>query len=81
MTFIGVPDPLDGSEAQQAEFIDRITPPISHVLDDPISVWAQYEVSTQPSMVFVGSDGTATLHSGSIDAMSLLETVEELATS
>ena len=79
VTFIGVPDPGDGSEAQQEEFIARMNPQVSHVLDEPLELWVDYEVLTQPTMVFVSADGTQDLHSGGIDAQDLLDRAKELA--
>jgi len=76
-----VPDPSDGSEKQQAEFMARMNPPVSHVLDNPLTVWGENNVLTNPSMVFVESDGTRTIHSGGIDAMELLERAKEMALS
>lgn len=79
VTFIGIPDPSDGTEEKQQEFMARMRPQVSHILDDPIRVWQERQVLTQPSMIFIDADGTATLHSGSIDAMDLLNRAKELA--
>lgn len=59
----------------------RMNPPVSHVLDNPLTVWGENNVLTNPSMVFVESDGTRTIHSGGIDAMELLERAKEMALS
>lgn len=57
----------------------RIKPPVSHVLEQPLDIWTEFEVITQPSMVFVSADGTQEIHSGAIDAFDLLERAEALA--
>ncbi len=79
MTFIGVPDPSDGTPEKQEEFMARIKPAVSHILDEPLDIWSDYEVLTQPSMVFVSGDGTREIHSGAIDAFDLRDRVEALA--
>ena len=81
MTFIGVPNLSDGSEKQQTEFMERMNPPVSHVLDDPLTVWGENRVLSNPTMVFVDSDGTKTTHTGGIDPMDLLERAKEMALS
>ena len=56
-----------------------MNPQVAHILDEPLDVWRDREVLTQPSMIFIDADGNSTLHSGGIDAMDLLNRAKELA--
>jgi len=56
-----------------------MNPQVSHILDDPLDVWREYSVVSQPTMVFVAADGTQELHAGGIDANDLLDRVRALA--
>lgn len=53
--------------------------PISHVFDDPGSVWVEHGVVSQPTMVFVAADGTVDVHTGGLGPQGLLERVKALA--
>jgi len=52
---------------------------ISHVLDDPGSLWREHGVLSQPAMVFISADGTAEVRNGSLGPEELLERAESLA--
>ena len=75
---IGVTNPgedgdndLQGFKNRQA-FINRMSPPISHVLEDPGEIWLTYGVVSQPSMVFVNADGTFERNTGGLGREALL---------
>ncbi len=69
----------DGDEYAWMEFIEGMSSPIPHVLDDPADVWIEYEITSQPSMVFVNADGTYERHVGALGPQGLLEKLEALA--
>jgi len=46
---------------------------IPHVLEASSAVWAQYDVVSQPSMVFVNADGTWERRLGRHDPIELLD--------
>ena len=77
---IGVPNPDDGDDADRADFIAGMSTQVSHVLDDPGSVWIEHEVVSQPSWIFVSSDGSHELHTGGLGPQRLLEQLEAMAT-
>lgn len=52
---------------------------VSHVLDDPGSLWLEHGVLSQPAMVFVSADGTAEVRTGSLGPEALLERAKSLA--
>ena len=79
MPIIGVPNPSDGDDADKQAFIDLMSSPIPHVLDDPGVLWDEYEISSQPSMVFVAGDGTWERRTGAIGNSGLLERVKAMA--
>ena len=66
-------------EWEQQEFIEKMRPPVSHVLDDPDDVWLDYGVTSQPTMVFVAADGTTERRTGALGPQGLLARVEDLA--
>ena len=76
---IGVPNPNDGDDADRAEFIAGMSTQVSHVLDDPGSVWTDNEVVSQPSWIFVSANGSHELHTGGLGPQRLAERLEALA--
>ena len=49
-----------------------------HVIDDDGSLWAEFDVSSQPAFAFIDDDGTITVHNGPLGAEELTARVEEL---
>ncbi len=78
MPIIGVPNPDDGDDTDRREFIEAMSTQISHVLEDPGSVWANYKVTSQPTMVFVSADGSTEVHTGGLGPQGLLERLKAL---
>jgi len=78
VTFIGVPNPDDGDDADKAQFIDGMSTQISHVLEDPAEFWQRFEVVSQPAMVFIAADGSAERVVGGTNAQALLQRVDDL---
>ena len=81
MAIIGVPNAAEGSLADKQAFIDAMSSPIPHVLDDPGALWEEFAISSQPSMVFVAADGTWERRTGAIGNTGLLQRVKDLAAS
>lgn len=79
MEIIGVPNPEDGNDDDRAEFAAQMSTQISHVLDDPGSVWTEHSVLSQPTTIFVSADGTTETHVGGLGPQTLLERVKALA--
>ena len=79
MPIIGVPNPADSNDADRQDFIDQMSSPIAHVLTNPGDLWTDFEVLSQPTMVFVAADGQATLKVDSPGPQILLERVNALA--
>jgi len=80
VTFVGVPSPFDGTPEQWQTFADGMSTPISHVFDNPQEIWTEYDVVSQPTMIFVAADGTLTRFVGGVGPTKLLERVDELLT-
>jgi hypothetical protein len=74
-----VPNPAEGDDADKQAFIDAMSSPISHVLDDPGALWDEFAISSQPSMVFVAADGTWERRTGALGNTRLLERVKAMA--
>ena len=49
-----------------------------HVVDDDGTLWAQFDVLTQPAFAFIDNDGTITVHTGALGADALANQLEEL---
>jgi hypothetical protein len=81
VTIIGVTNAADGDDFDKQDFIDGMSTPIPHVLDDPQDLWLEYRVLSQPTMVFIAADGTIETHTGGLGPQGLLERVTELAAS
>jgi len=52
---------------------------ISHVLDNPGSLWREHGVLSQPAMVFVSADGSTEVRTGSVGPEGLLERAKSMA--
>lgn len=74
-----MPNGAEGSADDKQAFIDAMSSPIPHVLDDPEELWAAFEITSQPSMVFVAADGTWERRTGAIGNTGLLERVKAMA--
>ncbi len=74
-----MPNPAEGDDADKQAFIDAMSSPISHVLDDPGALWDEFAISSQPSMVFVAADGTWERRTGALGNTRLLERVKAMA--
>ena len=81
MTIIGVTNAADGDDFDKQDFIDGMSTPIPHVLDDPQDLWIEHGVLSQPTMVFIAADGSTETHVGTLGPQRLLERVTELAAS
>ncbi len=74
-----MPNPAEGDDADKQAFIDAMSSPISHVLDDPGALWDEFAISSQPSMVFVAADGSWERRTGALGNTRLLERVKAMA--
>ncbi len=81
VTIIGVTNEADGDDFDKQAFIEGMSTPISHVLANPQELWIEYQVTSQPTMVFIGADGSTETHVGGLGPQGLLERVNELAAS
>ncbi len=79
MPIIGVPNPSEGTDEAKNDFIEQMSTQVSHVLDDPGGLWSEYDVLSQPTMVFVAADGSIERSTGALGPQGLLARVEELA--
>ncbi len=79
MSIIGVPNPSEGTDEAKAAFIDQMSTQVPHVLDDPGQLWTDHDVLSQPTMIFIASDGTTERSTGALGPQGLLARVEELA--
>ena len=50
-----------------------------HIIVAPL--WVEYQVTSQPTMVFIAADRSTETHSGALGPQGLLERVEALAAS
>jgi thiol-disulfide isomerase/thioredoxin len=76
--FVGVAG--QGTVLAMTQFVDQTgTGSLTQLADVTGSVWRDYGVSVQPSFAFIGSDGTAQVRVGSLDAQTLRARVAELA--
>ena len=78
VTIIGVTNEDDGDDRKRQQFIEQMKVQIPHVLDGAAEVWAEYGVTSQPSMVFVNADGTFERRLGRHDPPELLDLANEL---
>lgn len=49
-----------------------------HAVDDDGTVWASYEIRTQPAFVFIDDDGTTETHVGALGVDGLTERLDAL---
>ncbi len=52
-----------------------------HVIDSDGSIWAGFNINTQPSFVFINSDGSVETHVGALGVEGLSERLEGLLAS
>lgn len=76
---IGVPNPDDGDESDRREFIEAMSTQVSQVLTEPGELWVEYEVLSQPTTIFVSSDGSIEVHSGALGPQEMLKRIEALS--
>lgn len=74
-----MPNPTEGTDSAKQDFIDQMSTQVSHVLDDPGALWDNYEILSQPTMVFVAADGTFERSTGALGPQGLLARAEALA--
>ena len=79
VTIVGVTNAADGDDFDKQAFIEGMSTPISHVLANPQELWVEYQVTSQPTMVFIAADGSTETHSGALGPQGLLERVNALA--
>lgn len=78
VTFVGVAGRDDLPAIN--EFIDTLdVGAFEHAVDDDGSLWASYEITTQPSFVFIGDDGTTSTRVGALGVDGLTEILDELS--
>lgn len=73
MPIIGVTNPGEGDEAARLAFTSGMSTPVSHVIDGSDEIWSEYEIASQPTMVFVAADGTWERSPGAKNPNDLLE--------
>ena len=76
-----MPNAAEGDDADKQAFIDAMSSPIPHVLDNPGALWEEFAITSQPSMVFVAADGTWERRTGATGNTGLLERVKQMADS
>ena len=75
--FVGVAGRDDLSAMN--EFIDTFdVGAFEHAVDSDGSVWRDFEISTQPSFVFMDADGETTTHVGALGVDGLSERLDDL---
>ncbi len=61
------------------EFIDTLdVSDFEHAVDDDGSLWANYDITTQPSFVFINDDGHTSTHVGALGVAGLQERLDAL---
>lgn len=71
-----------GDLEEMAGFIDETgVGGFDHVADLDGSIWAGYEVVSQPSFAFIGDDGTVEVHVGALGADGLSDRIDALLAS
>lgn len=77
MTFVGVAGRDEIEPVNR--FIDGYgVSGFDHVFDDSLDVWRAFEVTSQPAWVFIGADGTAETHIGSLGEDGLSDRLDAL---
>ena len=78
--FVGVAG-RDDLEAIQ-DFIDTLdVDAFPHAVDESGVIWASFNITTQPSFVFLNDDGTGETHVGALGVDGLIPRLEILTTS
>jgi len=65
-------------DAMEAFVADLGVDAFPHTIDDDGSIWASFDVSTQPAFAFIDDDGTITVHNGRLGVDGLTERIDEL---
>ena len=73
-----MPNADDGNDADRQEFMDGMSTQVSHVLNNPAEIWVEHLVLSQPTTIFVSSDGSVEVHTGGLGPQKLLERVQAL---
>ena len=61
------------------EFIETLkVTGFEHAVDEDGSLWSSYEITTQPSFVFINDDGQASTHVGALGVAGLQERLDGL---
>ncbi len=77
VTFVGVAGRDDLPAIN--DFIDTLdVGAFEHAVDEDGSLWANYQITTQPSFVFIDDDGTTTNHVGALGIDRLTEVLDDL---
>jgi hypothetical protein len=77
VNFVGVAGRDDLSAIN--EFIDTLkVSGFEHAVDEDGSLWRSYDISTQPSFVFINDDGQASSHVGALGVAGLQERLDAL---
>lgn len=80
MPIVGIPSATSiNDDKRRDEFIDKMRTQVSHVFDDPVAIWNEQGVTSQPGWVFVSADGTAERVPGSMPSRELLARLEDMA--
>ncbi len=69
----------DGDDRDRIAFTEQMSTRISHVLDDPDDLWVEWQVTSNPTTIFVAADGTSERVSRGLSPQALVERLEELA--
>lgn len=77
VTFVGVAGRDDVPAIN--EFIDTLdVGAFEHAVDDDGSLWANYQITTQPSFVFIDDEGATSTHVGALGLDGLAEILGDL---
>lgn len=61
------------------EFIDTLqVSAFEHAVDEDGSLWSSYDITTQPSFVFISDDGQTSTHVGALGVAGLQERLDAL---
>lgn len=74
-----MPNPDDGNDEDRQAFMDAMSTQVSQVLENPAEFWANNLVLSQPTTIFVASDGSLEVHTGGLGPQKLLERVQALS--
>jgi hypothetical protein len=66
-------------QAAMEAFVDNLgVDAFPHAIDGDGSIWAQFDVVSQPAFAFIDDDGTITVHNGGLGIDGLSSRIEEL---